>query len=500
MKKLSKLIEALDGVKVAVSNEEISRGDVLIEDITNDSRSVKPNSLFVCVQGFNTDGHKYIADAIQKGVTAVVVDKDSENLEVPVGISLIRVTDSRKALAKLASEFYDSPDLKLRLIGITGTNGKTTTAYLINSILKKYGRKTGLFGTIAYQLGDELKEAGRTTPESLELEYFFKMAVDTGVTDIVMEVSSHALDLHRVDEIEFDHAVFTNLGLDHLDYHKTVDEYLAAKTKLFVHLDMLNRKGGKFAIVNIDDPNSKKILSATAATKITYGLSREAQIYARPISMDINGISFEAYTPSGSQRIDLKLTGNFNIYNALAAISSASAMGIPLDTIKKGLEEVSNIPGRFEKIKGKKFDVIVDYAHTPEALKNLLMTAREVAPKKLIVVFGCGGDRDRSKRPIMGEIAANYADFCILTSDNPRREDPFRVLLDTEAGIQKVRAKGEYLVNVDRRQAIEEACHCAKEGDLVVIAGKGHENYQILADRTIHFDDREVVREILKNV
>lgn len=489
MKELSKLIEALDGIRVNVCGT----GNLLIESITNDSRSVKANSLFVCIAGFNTDGHKFIAEAIQKGATAIVVEKDVDFK----GVTLIRVTDSRRALAKLSSKFYDNPDLKLRLLGVTGTNGKTTTSYLINSILQKDKRKTGLLGTINYQIGDDLKEAGRTTPESLELESFFKKALDNGVTDIVIEVSSHSLDLHRVEEIEFDQAIFTSFSLDHLDYHKTIDKYLEAKIKLFTQLDRLKKKGEKVAIVNIDDPNSKKILSATAAKKITYGLSQEAQVYAHPKSMDIDGISFDAYTPKGRENINLKLTGNFNIYNALAAISSAIALEIPLETIKKGLEEVSNIPGRFEKIKGKKFNLIVDYAHTPEALKNLLITAKEIVKGRLIVVFGCGGDRDRSKRPMMGELSATYADFCILTSDNPRGEDPFRILLDTEAGMQKIKAKGEYLVLVDRRQAIEEACRYAKEGDLVVIAGKGHETYQILSDRTIHFDDREVAREVI---
>jgi len=501
---LSKLIDALDGIMVDTTGVRNDAGNILIESITNDSRSARENSLFVCVPGFNTDGHKFITDAVKKGAAAIVVERNLADFKVPESITLIKVADSRIALAKLASKFYDSPDLKIRLIGVTGTNGKTTVSYFLNSILKKDGRKTGLFGTIDYQIGDEIKGSGRTTPESLELELFFKEAVENGVTDVVMEVSSHALDLHRVDEIEFDQAIFTNLGIDHLDYHKSVDEYLKAKIKLFTQLNRLKKKGEKVAIVNIDDPNSKEILDATDAKKITYGLSREAQISARPISMDIEGVSFEAHTPQGTQRIDLRLTGNFNIYNSLAAISSAIALGIPRHVIKKGLEDVQSIPGRFEKIKGKKFDCVVDYAHTPEALKNLLMTAKEIVsglaglPQgRLIVVFGCGGERDRTKRPIMGEIAATYADFCILTSDNPRREDPFRILLDAEAGIQKVKSKGEYLVFVDRRQAIEKACDCAKEGDLVVIAGKGHETYQILGDKTIHFDDREVVREII---
>lgn len=490
MKKLRELIDALNVNQVGKEN-------VLIEKITSNSQNVAPNSLFVCIPGFNTDGHKFIPEAIQKGAVAIVVNRDTADFKVPYNVVLIKVDDTRSALAILASKFYDRPDLKLRLIGVTGTNGKTTTTYLLNSILQKDRRKTGLIGTITYQIGDDLEESTRTTPESLDLELFFKKAVEDGITDIVMEVSSHALSLHRVDEIEFDQAIFTGLGIDHLDFHKTVEEYLEAKTKLFTQLDRLKKKGEKVAIVNIDDPASKKILSSTSAKKITYGFSKNADVYACPLSMGMDGISFDVFTPTGKQRIELKLTGDFNVYNSLAAISSAIASGIELKIIKEGLEEISNIPGRFEKIKGKNFDVIVDYAHTPEALENLLKTARKIVRGRLITVFGCGGERDRSKRPIMGEIAAEHSDFCILTSDNPRREDPLRIILDVEAGIQKVKAKGEYIVIVDRKKAIEEACKYANKDDLIIIAGKGHETYQILADRTIHFDDREVVREVL---
>jgi len=437
-----------------------------------------------------------VPDALKKGAGAVI---SNGKPDVPAGSVLVKVGDTRVSLGKLAAEFYDHPDRSLRVIGVTGTNGKTTTTYILRSILERHGKKAGLIGTIVYEAGGDSFPAGRTTPEASDIEFMFRHSADAGEEYAVIEVSSHSLMLHRVDAIEFDQAIFTNLGLDHLDFHQTKEEYLKAKMKLFQGLDRPGAKKDKIAVVNLDDACAREIMDSTKARKITYGFSPAAQVSAVPLHMDMEKISFEMVTPAGKTDVNLKMTGKFNIYNALAAAASAIAEGIPIEEIKEGIESVANVPGRFEKIKGRGFYVIVDYAHTPEALKDLLIAARELAKKKLTVLFGCGGERDRSKRPIMGEIAASCSDLCILTSDNPRREDPLRIILDTESGIQKVKPMGEYYTFVDRREAIEKACSAAGQGDLVVIAGKGHEDYQILADKTIHFDDREVVREILKN-
>jgi len=501
MKKLSELIRSLDVKGIYRGDEPVGfaqmgkESDPVLEGIAYDSRKVSQNSVFVCISGFNVDGHKFIPDAIARGARVIVAEKKQT---VPRDITLVIVQDSRIALARISAEFYGYPDRKLRVIGVTGTTGKTTTTYLIKSILEKYGRKAGLIGTIVYQIGTNLISSQRTTPESLDLEIMFRDLLKTGAHYAVMEVSSHSLMLHRVDCIEFDQAIFTNLGLDHLDFHNTMEEYLNAKVKLFRHLSTFKEKENKFAIVNLDDPHSREVLEAASAKKITYGFSEKAQVYAKPLSMDIGGITFELFTPEGTRQINMKLTGKFNIYNALAATASAMAEGIPLNTIKEGIEAVESVPGRFEIIKGKEFNVIVDYAHTPEALRDLLIASRALTRKRLIVVFGCGGERDRSKRPLMGEIAARLGDCCILTSDNPRREDPMRILLDVESGIQKVKSRGEYYTFIDRGEAIQKACAEARKGDLVVIAGKGHETYQLLGDKAIHFDDRETVRKILK--
>lgn len=498
MKKITEIIGSLEIRNMWLGGRPIgieSLPDISIEGISYDSRSVGKNFVFVCVAGFRIDGNKFIADALQKGASVIVSQK---KMDVADDVVFIEVDDSRAALSRLAACFYGYPDRQLRVIGVTGTAGKTTTTYMIKSILEHYGKKAGLIGTITYKVSDEALPSGRTTPESLDLESMFADALAAGVEYIVMEVSSHSLSLHRVDCIEFDQAVFTNLGLDHLDFHNTTEDYLRVKSSLFTQLDLFKEKDGKTAVVNIDDVHSSRILSSTSANKITYGLTKEADVYANPRQLDIDGISFEAFTPKGKMDVRLNIPGRFNIYNALAAIACTMAEGVPLQVIKEGLEDVGSIPGRFERIKGRDFDVIVDFAHTPESLKNLLETARQLTKKKLIVVFGCGGDRDRSKRPIMGEIAAGLSDYCILTSDNPRTEDPFRIILDIEAGAQKLKHRDEYFVAVDRKEAIERACSEAASGDLVVIAGKGHETYQILGEENIHFDDREIVKEVLK--
>lgn len=483
--KLSEIIQDIDPLEIIGEKEQE------IKDIFYDSRQVEKDSLFICIEGFNTDGHLYIDKAIKNGAKAVLIEKDIE--DYGQGITYIRVKDSRRSMASIAAAFYNYPLKKLKLIGVTGTNGKTTTTYLIKAILESAGYKTGLIGTIKNIIGNKTLPATRTTPESLDLYRLFDKMVKEGISYAVMEVSSHALDLDRVIGMEFKIGVFTNITQDHLDYHKSIDEYLKAKIRLFKQLE----KGG-YAVLNFDDPHTEQIIDATQGQVFTYAINNKANVKAENINLTPRGVSFLV---SGNEnlQVNLNLTGLFNVYNSLAAISCGRVLGIDDNQIKKGLEGVSGVPGRFELIdEGQDFAVVVDYAHTPDGMENVLKTAREFVKGRILVVFGCGGDRDKGKRPLMGEIGVRYGDIAFLTSDNPRSEDPVEIINEIEAGIQETNDDVIYEKITDRKEAINEAIFKARPEDMVIIFGKGHETYQIFKDKTIPFDDREVARQALR--
>lgn len=456
-----------------------------IEGIACDSREVKQGFLFVAILGFNFDGHRFIPDAMKNGAVGLVVDRD---VKVGRSLTVIKTRNTRHSLGILASRFYDHPSKNLSVIGIAGTNGKTTITYLTKEILKRAGRKTALLGTISYQLGEDVSPAPWTTPPSLELQAMLKRLVQENFDTVVMEVTSHSLELDRVVGCEFDVAVFNNLTRDHLDFHKTMENYLNAVTKLF----NLLKGNGKYAVINVDSPYAEHIIKNTAVEVLKYGIREKADIRA----YDIEGSKFTVNTPIGTTTVHIQLPGEHNVYNALAAIGVGITQGIALEVIRDGISQLKNVPGRFERIEtGQPFSVVVDYAHTPDALENVLKTARRLIRERVITVFGCGGDRDKTKRPLMGEIAAAHSDIVILTSDNPRGEDPMEIIEEVKLGIE--RSSSEYLIVEDRFEAIRTALTTAREGDMVLIAGKGHEDYQIIKDKRYHFDDREVVRKLL---
>lgn len=473
--------------------------DLPLTQIAYDSRRVEPGALFVAVRGFKQDGHFFLPEALARGARAVVVDRPE--VEVPPGIVRILVPNSRQALPDLAAAFYGRPSRHLRVVGITGTNGKTTTAFMSEAIFRAAGHRTGLIGTVENHVGPEVLPVERTTPESLDVEELFYRMVQAGVTHVAMEVSSHALELGRVKNIEYDVAVFTNLTQDHLDFHQTLDNYRRAKARLFEQLSLPGTKAGpRTAVINADDPSGEAMRRATSARVLTYGIEQAADIRAEEIDIQVQSVEFTLRTPAGTERLKLHLTGLFSVYNALAACGVGLAQGIPIATIKAALEGLPGVPGRFELVKeGQDFAVIVDYAHTPDGLENILKTAEEFARGRIILVFGCGGDRDRTKRPIMGRLAVEHADLTFVTSDNPRSEDPLAIIREIEAGILSAgQAKGEYRIVPDRREAIRQALAAARTDDVVLIAGKGHETYQIVGDRTLPFDDRVVAREFLQ--
>ena len=458
--------------------------DTEIQKIEYDSRKVSKGDAFVCITGFKTDGHKYALNAVKDGASVIFCERDIEGIEDDV--TVIKFENTRKALAHIAAEFYGRPSEKMNVIGVTGTNGKTTTTFLIKSVLDKIGHKTGIIGTIENRIGDKVIPTERTTPESLELQELFKKMADENCNDVVMEVSSHALDLHRVDDIKYNIGIFTNLTQDHLDYHITMENYKIAKSLLFERA--LN------SVINIDDGAGEFMVSKSKGRVITFAIDKDADLKAEDIHISADGVKFKLEYNGKEYPVSLNTPGKFSIYNALGAIGACIIMGIDMNTIIEGLAENKGVSGRFQTVKSKRgFNAIVDYAHTPDGLENILKTAKEFAKGKIITVFGCGGDRDRTKRPIMGEIAGIYSDYCIITSDNPRTENPAQILDDVEPGTKK--SGCEYTKIVDRREAINYAVSIAKENDLVVIAGKGHENYQIFADKTIHFDDVEEVRK-----
>ncbi|MGE5598997.1 MAG: UDP-N-acetylmuramoyl-L-alanyl-D-glutamate--2,6-diaminopimelate ligase [Bacteroidota bacterium] len=464
-----------------------------ITGITSDSRAVKPGDLFVCVRGSKYDGHAFVADALASGAAAVIAE------EIPPGIGgcpLIVVPSVSSILGCLGARFHGEPASRLRLIGVVGTNGKTTSTYLIRSVLQAAGHRVGLIGTIQNLIGDRAVPAYNTTPGPLELQALLAEMVAAGCDYAVMEVSSHAIAQERTRGCQFAAGLFTNITQDHLDYHKTFAEYLRVKRSFFTVLPATAR-----AVINGDDPEAAGFLAATEAGTLTYGLGPANQVRAEDVEVTRHGVSFEAVTPAGRARLRLHLTGNFNVYNSLGALGIGLAFGLDLPTAVRGLEAVTGVPGRFQIVPGGEgYSVVVDYAHTEDGLDNLLRTARQLTPGRLIVVFGCGGDRDRGKRPLMGRVAAAYADLIFVTSDNPRSEDPAAIIAEIEAGLRAAgKRPGEYRLIADRSLAIRAAVAAAASDDLVVIAGKGHETYQIFADRTIHFDDREVAAAAMED-
>ncbi|MHB1127118.1 MAG: UDP-N-acetylmuramoyl-L-alanyl-D-glutamate--2,6-diaminopimelate ligase [Bacillota bacterium] len=469
--------------------------DIEVTGLHHDSRKIQPGSLFVCVEGFHTDGHNYIGDAINRGAVAVVVSKAVSALP---GITVVRIPEGRTGMAVLAANYYDHPSRKLRMIGVTGTNGKTTTTHLIEQVLRRAGHRVGLIGTIGNKIGGHVLPATHTTPESLELQALLAQMVDAGAGYVVMEVSSHALALSRVDGADYGIGVFTNLTQDHLDFHRDMAEYLEAKGRLFTGI-VPDRGVSKYAVVNRDDPYHQYIVQKTSVPLITYGIDHQAQVKALNVQVRSAGVSFTIEYSCGKIDLNLKMTGKFSVYNALAAWIIGWQEGIPPLVIKEALEEATGVAGRFELVnEAQDFSVIVDYAHTPDGLENVLSAARSFVQGRLITVFGCGGDRDRGKRPLMGEVAARLSDYCIITSDNPRTEDPEAIIADIIPGVLRVPG-AQYRVVPDRRQAIGEALQIAQKKDLVMIAGKGHETYQIIKDRVLPFDDREVAREFLRS-
>jgi UDP-N-acetylmuramoyl-L-alanyl-D-glutamate--2,6-diaminopimelate ligase len=462
-----------------------------ITSIENDNRKVQKGSLFICIKGYTVDGHDFAESAVKNGAAAVLAER-----ALPLSVPVIVINDTTRAMAVLADAFYQHPTKKLHLIGITGTNGKTTTSHLIEKIFSDVNRCTGLIGTMYTKIGDQKFETKNTTPESLVLQKGFRQMLDAGVDTAIMEVSSHALHMGRVHGCDYDVAVFTNLTQDHLDYHKTMEDYKQAKSLLFSQLgNTFDANKPKFAILNADDPASDLYRKSTAAIVYTYGIDNNADFHAKNIHMTSAGTSFEIVLKEKSYSFNIQLIGKFSVYNVLASIATAFVSGIPMEKIIESIESVKGVDGRFELVNaGQNFTVIVDYAHTPDSLENVLKTIQSFANKKIFVIVGCGGDRDKTKRPLMAEIACRYATNPIFTSDNPRSEDPLAILKDMEEGVHGK----SYITIPDRKEAIGTAINQASAGDVILIAGKGHETYQIIGSNVYDFDDRLVAREAIE--
>lgn len=468
--------------------------------VQTDHRKVRPGDLFICLQGHAFDGHHFAAQAVEQGAVALVVQQ-----EVDAAAPKLVVKDTRYAMAVIACHFYGYPSHEMKLIGVTGTNGKTTTTHLIDQILTDRGHRTGLMGTIRMKIGEEFLEVKNTTQDALDLQANFRKMVQLNTSYCIMEVSSHALEMGRVKGCRFRTAVFTNLTQDHLDYHKTMENYRAAKGLLFSRLGNSYDADGhahKFAVLNADDPAAEYYGRLTSAQVITYGIHNAADIKASDVKITSNGTEFNVSTYAGEANFRLKMLGHFNVYNALGAIATTLLEGVTLAQIKNSLEGVSGVEGRVELVNGgQEFLVLVDYAHTPDGLENVLSTVREFARNKVLCVFGCGGDRDKTKRPVMGKIAAHYSDYLFVTSDNPRSEDPESILKDIEQGITEAGYDcGQYELIVSRREAIQKAVEMAGPDDVVLIAGKGHEPYQIIKGVTYDFDDRAVAKEAIRGI
>lgn len=491
--RLDELVAGLGGLRLERG------GDTEVTGIAYYSRRVKDGDLFVAVPGFETDGHLYIKEAVERGAAGIVAAADRQLPEgLPARTGVVRAEDTRQAMALLSDRFWRHPSGKLKLVGVTGTNGKTTTAHLVEAAAARTGLISGLIGTVVYRVAGRELPVGRTTPESADLQEILAAMVEAGCETASMEVSSHALALRRVDGCDFEVAVFTNLSQDHLDFHADLEEYYRAKEGLFIS----RAQGGleaRAAAINIDDPYGRRLLDKTAGHVLTFGASEEADLRGElleaglqrsRVRLTYNGLQWEAGTA---------LTGRFNLHNILGALGACILLGLDPESSLDGILSHPGVPGRFQPVdEGQDFAVLVDYAHTPDSLHRVLEAAREISGDRVIAVFGCGGDRDRGKRPMMGEIAVQEADFAFITSDNPRSEDPLSIIADIERGAHAAASAAPYTVIADRREAIQAAVHEARSGDVVVIAGKGHEQGQIFSDRVVPFDDVEETKHALK--
>ena len=471
----------------ATAHEKCTGKDTPIASLQYNSRKVGKGDLFFCVVGTFSDGHAYAAQAVAAGAAALVVEH-----ELPLPVPQVIVGNTRIAMAEMAAAFYGYPARGMRIVGVTGTNGKTSTTYMLKAIAEQCGLKVGLIGTIRNLIGERIVDTERTTPESVDLQRILREMKDEGVELVVMEASSHSLDQRRVHGIEFETAVFTNLTQDHLDYHKTFENYLAAKMRIFAQ--------ARQAVVNRDDPHAQTILNGLTIPCKTFGIREQADISASEIDITTRGVQFDMHCPLGTIRMYVPIPGLFSVFNAMGAAAAAIQLGLPLSAVKNGIETMGSVSGRLEPLPtgGRNFTVLLDYAHTPDALENILKTARGFAEGRIVTLFGCGGDRDHAKRPIMGEISGRLADYSILTSDNPRLEDPMEILREIEAGIQPTGAP--YTVIENRREAIRFAMQMGKPGDVIVLAGKGHETYQDIGGRKLPFDEKVVVRELLSEM
>jgi UDP-N-acetylmuramoyl-L-alanyl-D-glutamate--2,6-diaminopimelate ligase len=487
----SELRDALQGRGLIQADEPSGVG--LVTGIAYDSRRVDRGNVFVALPGLKADGAEFAQQAIERGAVAVVSERPAPSA---VPVAWVVVGDARLALAVLAAAFYRHPSAEMQVVGITGTNGKTTTAYLVASILDAAGISCGILGTVGYRIGDQMREATRTTPEAPEVQSLLREMVDRGSGACAMEVSSHALALRRVDDIRFAAAVFTNLTRDHLDFHDDMEAYFQAKQRLF---EMLPPDAP--GVINLDDPRGAA-LSEMAGRPVTYAVNRPADVTPGPLSFSLEGLTFDIRTPRGALHVRSALVGRPNVYNILAAVSTATSLGLSFEAIERGVGALRGVPGRFQLVSSPKDEVtvIVDYAHTDDALRNLLETTRPLARGRLITVFGCGGDRDRTKRPLMGAVAGRLSDLILITSDNPRNEDPRRIIEEIQRGITadtRRDSRQRLLTIVDRREAISKAIELARPGDLVLVAGKGHEKYQVIGSQVLPFDDVAVVAEAL---
>lgn len=501
---LSELVSCVDPVDI--------RGELQLEirGLHYDSRTVKPGGLFFALKGEKSDGLAYVDAAVGKGAVAVVADRPC----AVAGATVITVSDARRAMSLMASRFCGDPTAAIPVVGITGTNGKTTTTYLVEGILACAGIPAAVLGTISYRLGTRAFPAPNTTPESVDLQETLRTLVGMGASGVVMEVSSHSLEQRRVDGCLFDVAVFSNLTRDHLDYHGSMESYFQSKLRFFTELIAADRKKpGRKAVVNLDDPYGPQIAAASAAPVIGYGMS-SGEINVESVDFTVDGIRCTLNTPAGTISLKSDLLGRFNLYNIMAAVGAGLALEIPPETIRCGIESHRKVPGRVERVDNNKgITVLVDYAHTGDALENVLNMVNELKTGRIITVFGCGGDRDKGKRPVMGEIAARMSDLAVVTSDNPRTEEPHSIIEDIRRGIEPLglhefgkdevaagfTGKGFVAID-DRREAIRTAIQAARPGDIVLLAGKGHEDYQILGTQKHHFDDREEAAAALELV
>jgi len=463
--------------------------DVELASVTSNSREKVEKGLFFCIPGARFDAHNYAPQAIGNGCVALVVER-----YLDIDVPQVRVSNARAAMSRMAAAFYGHPARGMKLVGITGTKGKTTSTYMLKAILEKAGHKCGLIGTTGNMIGDRLLKGSLTTPDPIDLQRTLRLMADEGVEYVTMEISAHAIDMHRLDGLTFEVGCYTNLSQDHLDYFHSMENYFETKKKFFTTGMVRN------ATVNVDEETSEGLLSALEIPCLTYGICAPADLFARDIEITEDGVSFEVQLQGMHPlQVNLMMTGMFNVYNAMAAASCAMVLGISAEDIKAGLEGMPSVPGRIEMLPtGTPYRVILDYSHVPDALMNILTTVRQFAKARVIALFGCGGDRDQGKRPMMGEIGGKLADLSILTSDNPRTEDPMKILEAIEAGIKPT--GGEYVVIENRREAIRYAMEIAEAGDIIVLAGKGHETYQEINGVKYPFDEKVVVQELLEEL